>query len=169
MDEKAIRAARGPFAGQAGNLDAPYWQTPAELVGRMLDLAALSPEDRLIDLGCGDGRVVLAAARRGARALGIDLDPQRIAEAEAAARLAGLERLASFRCEDLFETPLAEASVVTLYLLPHVNRLLRERLRRELPAGARVVGHAWPMPDWPPIREEEVDRRRLYLWAVPSA
>ena len=136
----------------------------------MLDLAGVGPDDRLIDLGCGDGRIVLAAARRGARALGVDVDPARIAEAESAARGAGLDDLAHFRRQDLFATSLARATVVTLYLLQHVNRQLERRLRSRLRPGSRVVGHAWPMPNWAPAHEEETaDRRRLYLWVVPSA
>ena len=169
MDEAAIRAARGPFAGQPGQLDAPYWRTPPELVERMLDLADLTSEDKLIDLGCGDGRIGLAAAQRGARALGVDLDPMRIAEARASAGRAGLEALASFREEDLFATPLAEASVVTLYLMMHVNRLLEDRLRSQLKPGSRIVSHAYSIGGWTPARTvETADRRRLYLWVVPS-
>ncbi|HEX2762745.1 MAG TPA: methyltransferase domain-containing protein [Allosphingosinicella sp.] len=169
MDEAAVRASRGPFAGRDGHLDAPYWTTPADVVERMLDLAGLTADDRLIDLGCGDGRIALAAAGRGARALGIDLDPGRIAEARLAAAAAGLESLTSFRKEDLFETPLADATVVSLYLLAHVNRLLERRLRRFLRPGSRVVSHAYPIGGWEPTRSVETpDRRRLYLWVVAS-
>lgn len=170
MDNAQIRSARGPHAGRMGQLDAPYWSTPPALVEPMLDLAGVGPGDRLIDLGCGDGRIVLAAARRGARALGVDLDPERIEEARTAARGAGLDELARFRRQDLFATSLAGATVVTLYLLQHVNRLLETRLRSKLRPGSRVVGHAWPMPGWLPEQEvETADRRRLYLWLVPSA
>ena len=168
-EDGTIRALRGPYAGRTGQVDAPYWPTPPALVERMLDLAAVGPGDRLKDLGCGDGRIVLAAARRGASALGVDLDAARIAEAEAATRAAGLSHLARFRRQDLFATSLARATVVTLYLAPHVNRLLRDRLGSALRPGSRVVGHAFSMPGWAPVREEEsADRRRLYLWVVPS-
>jgi cyclopropane fatty-acyl-phospholipid synthase-like methyltransferase len=170
MDEAAIRAGRGPFAGQPGQLDAPFWSTPPELVEQMLDLAGLRPEDRLIDLGCGDGRIVLAAARRGAQALGVDVDPQRVAEARSAAAREGLGRLATFRQEDLFETSLEEATVVTLYLIGYVNRLLEKRLRSRLHPGCRVVSHAFGIGSWQPERTVETpERRRLYLWVVPSA
>lgn len=162
-------ALRGPFAGTEGHLDAPYWQTPIEAVERMLDLAGAGPGDVLIDLGCGDGRIVIAAARRGTRGLGIDIDAARIAEAEAAAETAGIGALAQFRREDLFQTRLEEASIVSLYLLPHVNAMLRDRLCTELKPGSRVVGHAFPMRDWAPAAEAQVDGRYLYLWVVPDA
>lgn len=168
-DDRAMGALRGPFAGTEGHRDAPYWQTPPELVDRMLDLAAAGPGDFLIDLGCGDGRIVIAAARRGVRALGVDIDADRIAEAEAAAAAARLAPLAQFRREDLFLTRLEEASIVTLYLLSHVNAWLRDRLRAELKPGSRVVGHGFPMPDWRPAAETQLGGRCLYLWIVPGA
>lgn len=170
MDEEALRAARGPFAGMRGHVDAPYYPSPAPVVERMLDLAEVGPGDRLIDLGCGDGRIVLAAARRGATGLGVDLDPRRIREARRAARAAGLEAAVRFSVEDLFQTSLEEATVVTMFLLVHVNWFMEDRLRSRLRPGARVVSHLYPMRGWAPARVEEVeDRRRLYLWIVPSA
>lgn len=163
-----MSALRGPFAGTEGHRDAPYWQTPPQLIEGMLDLAGAGPADFLIDLGCGDGRTVIAAARRGSRALGVDLDAERIAEAQVAAAAAGLASLAHFRCEDLFRTRLEEATIVTLYLLPHVNFMLRDRLRGELRPGSRVVSHAFPMPDWAHAQEAQVHGRYLYLWIVPE-
>jgi SAM-dependent methyltransferase len=165
-EDRAFKAIRGPWAGTPHHLDAPFWPTPEPLVERMLDLAGVGPGDHLIDLGCGDGRVVLAAARRGASALGVDIDSERIAEAEAAAREAGLEHLVGFRREDLFATRLDGASVVTLYLLPLPNRLLAGRLRAELAPGSRVLSHAFAMRDWEPRAHEIVDGRELYLWVV---
>ena len=170
MDENAVRAARGPFAGKSGQLDAPYVPSAVATVEAMLELAGVGTGDRLIDLGCGDGRIVIAAARRGARALGVDLDPVRVREARLAARAAGVSAEAAFRVEDLFETPLGEASVVTLFLLPHVNGFLEQRLRSQLMPGARVVSHLYPMAGWPAEKDVEVEKgRRLYLWAAPSA
>lgn len=162
MDDAQVRAARGPFAGKPGHLDAPYWQSPPAIVEAMLDLARLRPGECLIDLGCGDGRIVIAAARRGARAIGIDIDPARIAEAEAAAGAASVT--AAFRREDLFETPLAEADIVTLYLLGHVNNLLAGRLAAELRPGARIVSHAFPIAGREPAARREADGRAIYLW-----
>jgi cyclopropane fatty-acyl-phospholipid synthase-like methyltransferase len=163
-DDIDIAAERGPFAGREGQLDAPFRATPMELVERMLSLAGVGPDDRLVDLGCGDGRIVIAAARRGAFALGIDIDPARIAEAEAAARLAGVGDDARFTQSDLFDVALGEFNVVSLYLLPVVNRWLEGKLRRELKEGARVIGHAFPMPNWAPVAREEHERRAIYLW-----
>lgn len=164
--DRAFTAIRGPWAGTPHHIDAPFWATPEGLVEQMLDLASVAPGDRLIDLGCGDGRIVIAAARRGANALGIDIDPQRIAEAEAAARAAGVEHLARFRCEDLFATRLEEASVVTLYLLPLLNNLLAARLQTEPAPGSRVVSHAFAIRGWAPRAHKTMDRRELFLWVV---
>ncbi|HEX8216994.1 MAG TPA: class I SAM-dependent methyltransferase, partial [Allosphingosinicella sp.] len=137
------------------DLDVPYVPTPMRVVDRMLEMAEVGPSDYLIDLGSGDGRIPVAAARRGARALGVDIDPMRIGEAHAAARLAGVETRARFRRQDLFETPLREASVVTMYLLPDVNLRLRPRILTELRPGTRVLSHNFTMGDWRPDAEEE--------------
>ena len=170
MDDEAIRAARGPFAGTRGQLDAPYFPTSATVVEQMLDLAAVGPGDRLIDLGCGDGRIVIAAAKRGAIGLGVDVDPAQVKAAREAALEAGVERSAQFRAQDLFRTSLADATVVTLFLLGHVNSFLEERLRTRLRPGARVVSHLFPMPRSLPERVLDAGERRfLYLWVVPIA
>ncbi len=147
---------------------------PPALVQKMLDLAALTPADYLIDLGCGDGRIAIAAAGRGARALGVDIDPLRIREAVLAAQLAGVETRALFRRQDLFRTPIFEANVIALYLLPRINLALRPRLLTELRPGSRVVSHSlhdgrlaagrrrrarWP----PPLSVDRAGRRRRDL------
>ena len=150
------------------DLEVPYVPTPPELVERMLDLAGVGPADYLIDLGCGDGRIPIAAARRGARALGVDLDPARIAEAVAAADFAGLGGRVRFRREDLFRTPIWEASVIALYLIPAVNLRLRPRLLTELRPGARVVSHNFDMGDWRADVDEHHDSGRVLLWTVPA-
>jgi 2-polyprenyl-3-methyl-5-hydroxy-6-metoxy-1,4-benzoquinol methylase len=159
-----VAAQRGPFAGREGQLEAPYQVTPMPVVERMLDLAGVAPGVRLVDLGCGDGRIVIAAARRGARALGIDIDPARIACAEAAARESGVQENARFAQGDLFAADLSDADVVTLFLLGHVNAWLEGKLRSELKPGARVAGYAFPMPNWAPTAEEAHDRVAVYLW-----
>jgi len=164
--ERDIAALRGPFAGTEGHLDAPYAQTPDATVEAMLDLATLAPGERLLDLGSGDGRIVIAAARRGAEALGVDIDPHRIAEAEEAARAAALTGRARFRREDLFATPLGEADVITLYLLGHVNAWLGPRLRGEARPGTRIVSHAFAIGDWKPVAVQPAGRANLYLWIV---
>jgi SAM-dependent methyltransferase len=134
----------------------------------MLDLARVAPSDYLIDLGCGDGRIAIAAARRGARALGVDLDPERVAQAAAAAGFAGLGNLVRFRREDLFRTAIYEASVIALYLLPAMNLRLRPRLLTELRPGSRVVSHNFDMGDWRPEADERHEAGRLLLWTVPA-
>lgn len=149
-------------------LDVPYVPTPMRVVDRMMELGEVGPEDYVIDLGSGDGRIALAAARRGARALGVDIDPPRVDEARAAARLHGLEGRARFRRQDLFETPIRDASVVTLYLLPDINLRLRPRLLTELRPGTLILSHNFHLGDWRPDAEEELDASRLYMWIVPA-
>lgn len=158
-----------PASVAEADLEVPYVPTPRPVVAAMLDLAGVGPEDYVIDLGSGDGRIAIMAAQRGARALGVDLDPQRIAEAGAAARLARVETRALFRRQDLFDTPLREASVVTMYLLPQVNLRLRPRLLTELRPGTRIVSHAFAMGDWRPDEHREVNAANIYLWIVPAA
>lgn len=149
-------------------LDAPYVPTPEPVVEAMLDLAGVGPDDYLIDLGSGDGRIPVAAGRRGARALGVDIDPERIAQANLAAQLAGVEGRVSFRRQDMFETPIADASVVAMYLLPDINLRLRPRLLTELRPGTRVVTHAFTMGDWAPDQRRVIGERNIYLWIVPA-
>jgi SAM-dependent methyltransferase len=159
-----LPAANG---AQAQDLDVPYVPTPQRVVDSMLDLGKVGRNDVLVDLGCGDGRIVIGAARRGARAIGIDLDPARIAEARANAKEAGVAPLATFKVGDLFSADLAPATVVTLYLLPTVNLKLRPRLRQELRAGARVVSHAFDMgPSWPAEQSAMVEGKTVYRWTI---
>lgn len=148
--------------------DVPYVGTPYPVVAAMLDLAALRPDDYLIDLGSGDGRIGIAAAQRGARALGVDIDPERVAQANAYARGDGVETRAFFRRQDLFDTPIREASVVTLYLLPEINLRLRPRLITELRPGTRIVSHAFAMGDWRADETRRVEGANIYMWIVPA-
>ena len=156
---------------EPAHLDVPYVPTPQEVVDRMLELARVGKNDVLYDLGCGDGRIVVTAARlRGARGTGIDLNPVRIAEAKENAKRAGVADRASFKVGDLFETDVSPATVVTLYLLPSVNVKLRPRLWQQLKVGTRVVSHAFDMgPDWPPEKKVEVDGRTIYYWTITQA
>ena len=166
LSPETVAAQRGPFAGSDGHFDAPYLPTPMPLVERMLDLAGVEAGTRLVDLGCGDGRIVLAAARRGASATGIDIDGERIAEGEAAAAASGLTSLARFSRGDMFALDLSGFDVVTLYLLGHVNGWLEGKMLRELQPGARVVSHAFPMPNWVPAAQETWEGRQLNLWVL---
>ncbi|MET0981291.1 MAG: class I SAM-dependent methyltransferase [Telluria sp.] len=152
-------------------LDVPYVPTPQDVVDRMLQLAKVNKNDILFDLGCGDGRIVVTAAKtHGARCTGIDIDPERIAEAKENAKKAGVADKVTFRVANLFETDLTSASVVTLYLLPSINTKLRPRLWQQLKVGSRVVSHAFDMgPEWPPEKTETVDGRTIYYWTITQA
>jgi SAM-dependent methyltransferase len=165
-DEDRAAQATGQAAGASL---APYVPTPADVVERMLDLASVTGQDVVYDLGSGDGRLVIAAARRGARGVGIDIDPERVTEAQANAKAAGVEHLTTFVLGDALQADVSEATVVTLYLLSSSNLRLRPMLTKQLRPGARVVSHAFGMGDW---RAEKVDTfkdangstRTLYLW-----
>jgi SAM-dependent methyltransferase len=164
----ALLAAPAPAAAEPRSLDVPYVPTPQEVVDKMLEMASVGSKDVVYDLGCGDGRIVITAARqKGARGVGIDLSPDRITEANANARAAGVQERVKFMEGDLFKADFSEATVVTLYLLPSVNLSLRPQLWRQLKVGTRVVSHAFDMgPEWPPERTEVVDGRTVYLWTI---
>ncbi len=138
---------------------------------KAMQIAKVGKKDVLFDLGCGDGRIVVTAAKtHGARGTGIDLDPERIREARKNAEQAGVGEQVNFRVADLFETDVSAASVVTLYLLPNVNTRLRPRLWKQLKVGARVVSHAFDMgPEWPPEKTESVEGRTIYYWTIKAA
>jgi SAM-dependent methyltransferase len=149
-------------------LDVPYVPTPQPVVDKMLELAKVGKQDVVYDLGCGDGRIVITAARdRGARGVGIDINPVRIEEANANAKAAGVTDRVSFRVGNLFESDFSAATVVTLYLLPDINRKLRPQLWRQLKVGTRVVSHDFHMGDeWPPEKVEKVGGKTLYYWTI---
>jgi SAM-dependent methyltransferase len=164
----AISASVLAARGETPVLDVPYVPTPPEVVERMLDMAGVKPGDFVIDLGSGDGRIAIAAAKRGARAFGVDIDPQRVEEARQNARKAGVEGKVSFSRQNLFDTRIGEATVLTMYLLRKVNLDLRPRVLDELEPGTRVVSHAFSMGDWKPDGHSEVGYRQVYLWLVPA-
>ncbi len=158
---------------------APFITTPPEVVARMLQLAGTGPQDTVLDLGSGDGRIVIAAAREhGARGLGIELDPKLVAQARENARRAGVADRARFEEGDALKTDLSQASVVTIYLLPFLLDQLQPRLLAQLRPGARVVTHAFAFKGWKPDRSETVrisarhegqgDESRIFLWVVPA-
>jgi ribosomal protein L11 methylase PrmA len=153
---------------QEAKPDVAYVPTPPAVVTRMLQLARVRRSDLVYDLGCGDGRIVIEAARRhGARGVGIDIDPQRIAEARENARHAGVEDKVRFEVADLFQSDFSPATVVMLYLLPQLNERLRPQLWRQLKVGTRVVSHEWEMGDaWPPDRTEVVENRTIHVWTI---
>ena len=151
-------------------LDVPYVPTPEPVVNAMLKLAQVKRGYVLYDLGSGDGRIVIAAAKRyGVRGTGVDIDPRRIDEANANARKAGVAGRVRFVNQDLFAIDFSEATVVTLYLLPRINLQLRPKLLAELRPGTRIVSHGFDMGDWQPERVVEVGSSTIYLWVVPPA
>lgn len=154
---------------QAQQLDVPYVPTPQDVVDHMLTVSQVTEKDFVIDLGSGDGRIAVTAAEKfGARAMGVDLNPVRVAEAEANARRAGVTDRVEFREQNLFDTEISEATVLTMYLLPRVNIQLRPRVLSELRPGTRVVSHAFDMGDWTADRHDVVTGRDVYLWIVPA-
>jgi ubiquinone/menaquinone biosynthesis C-methylase UbiE len=149
-------------------LDVPYVPTPQDVVDRMLDMAKLTKDDFHMDLGSGDGRIAVTAAKRGARSVGIDLNPTRIAEANENAKKAGVTDRVTFILGNLFEQKIGEANVLTMYLLQSVNLQLRPRILAELKPGSRVVSHAFSMNDWEADQHANVNGRNIYLWIVPA-
>jgi SAM-dependent methyltransferase len=149
--------------------DVVYVPTPTQVVREMLRLANVQSNDLVYDLGSGDGRIVIAAAKdRGARGIGIDIDPERVREAKENAQKAGVTDKVEFRQEDLFNIDFSDATVVTLYLLPELNLKLRPKLLSQLKPGTRIVSHAFDMGDWKPEQVVEVDGRTVYYWVVPE-
>lgn len=157
----------------AQNLDVPYVPTPQPVVDRMLKAAHVEPGDYVIDLGSGDGRIVISAARLGATGHGVDIDPQRIKEARENAQSQGVDNKVMFLQKDLFETDISQASVITMYLLTSVNRKLRPRLFEMLRPGTRVVSHSFDMGDWDADATYTVEssmgrNHTVYLWVMPA-
>jgi precorrin-6B methylase 2 len=159
--------------------EVPFVPTTPEAVQAMLKLAEVRKSDIVYDLGCGDGRIVIAAAKTyGAHGVGIDIDPQRIKEAQENAKKAGVENLVRFEENDLFQADIHEASVVTLFLLSSVNLRLRPKLLHDLKPGTRVVSNTFDMGDWKPQKEQTLDgttgvedsffSHSFYLWIIPA-
>ena len=159
----------GDFVRGRPQLDAPYVATDLQVVDAMLGLAQVKPDDYLIDLGSGDGRILISAARSlGAHGLGVDIDPARVREATANAQGAGVAGQVTFRQQDLFETPLHGADVLALYLTPAVNLRLRPRILAQMRPGARVVSHDFDMGDWHWDQRQRVGNASIFLWIVPA-
>lgn len=153
--------------------DVPYVPTPNEVVAQMLALAKVTGDDVIYDLGSGDGRIVITAAQKfGTRGVGVDINPERIKEANENAQKAGVTDRVKFLQQDLFQTDISEASVVTLYLLPDINVKLRPELFRQLKPGTRIVSHDFDMGEWKPERVVQVQgpvrQHTVYYWVVPE-
>jgi hypothetical protein len=154
-----------------GNLDVPFVPTNQPTVEAMLRIASVGPNDFVIDLGSGDGRILITAAKKyGARGFGVDLDPQRVKESIANAKEAGVTDRIQFHQRNLFDTKIGEATVVTMYLLPRVNLELRPRLFTELKPGTRVVSHDFDMGDWKPDLQASLRGAgsQIYFWVIPA-
>jgi len=158
-----------PQQAQKKRLDAPYVPSMEEIAEAMLKLAKVTKDDVVYDLGCGDGRIVIMAAKKwGAHGVGVDIDSERIRESKRNARRAGVAGGVRFFRQDLFKTDISKATVVTLYLKPEVNLRLRPKLLRELKPGTRVVSNTFDMGDWVPDKIEDVFGNSVYLWIIPQ-
>jgi precorrin-6B methylase 2 len=146
----------------------PFVPTPQEVVDKMIELAGVKKGDVVYDLGSGDGRIVITAAKKGARAVGFDVDGDLVKESRENIRKAGLEKMAEIKQQDILTVDLSPASVVTMYLLPDVNLKLRPNIMKQMKPGSRVVSHAFDMGDWKPDKVERVNGRTVYLWTVPA-
>ena len=166
---QGAQAAQTPKRPDAPQL-APYVPTPQEVVDRMLALANVQKTDFVVDLGCGDGRIPVTAAKKyGARGLGVDIDPVRIEEANANAKAAGVTHLVEFRLQDALKTDVTNATVVTTYLLSQSNLRLRPIITKQLKPGSRIVTHSFSMGDWAPTKSETFNdatgrSRTIYLY-----
>lgn len=163
----------GQNAAQANQASVPFVPTPNEVVEEMLEIANVTGDDVLYDLGSGDGRIVITAAQRyGTRGTGIEINPELVEQSRANAEEAGVADRVEFLQQDLFETDLSDATVVTLYLLPNVNLQLRPKLFEELEPGTRIVSHDFDMGEWEPERVEQIQgpvrQHTIYYWVVPE-
>ena len=167
-----VACAQAPSPGPKKPLDVPYVPTHERIVAEMLKMADVKSNDVLYDLGCGDGRIPITAAKQfGTRGVGIDIDPQRVAEAKENAVTAGVADRVKFLEGDIFDADFKEATVVTLYLLPEVNLRLRPKLLSDLKPGTRIVSHNYDMGDWAPLKvvtlEVSGTTHTVYYWVVP--
>ena len=154
---------------QSQKSDVPYVPTATPVVNKMLEMADVDGDDLVYDLGSGDGRIVIQAAKRyGARGVGIEIDPELVEEARAKARAAGVSDLVEFRQADLFETDFSDATVVTMYLLPSVNKELRPQLFEQLAPGTPVVSHDFGMGAWEPEQTATLEGDLVYRWTIPE-
>jgi SAM-dependent methyltransferase len=169
-----VALAAPPAAPPEVEKDVPYVPTPSEVVQAMIKLAGVRAGDVVYDLGCGDGRIVIAAVKvRGVRGVCVDIDPERIHESRQNAQIEGVADRIRFVIGDLFEVPIEGATVVMIYLLPQVNLRLRPRLLAELRPGTRIVSHQFAMGDWEPQRRQDIElppyNYTIYRWVVPMA
>ena len=146
----------------------PFVPSPQEVVDKMIDLAGVKKGDVVYDMGSGDGRIVITAAKKGARAVGFEIDGDLVKESRENLKKAGVQNLAEIRQQDILTVDFSPATVVTMYLLPDVNLKLKPNLLSQLKPGSRVVSHSFDMGDWKPDKVERVDGRTIYLWTIPA-
>ena len=146
----------------------PFVSSPQEVVDKMIELAGVKQGDVVYDLGSGDGRIVIAAAKKGAKAVGFEIDGDLVKQSQENIRAAGVQDSAEIRQQDILTVDLSLASVVTMYLLPDVNLKLKPNLLSQLKPGSRVVSHSFDMGDWKPDKAERVEGRTIYLWIIPA-
>ena len=146
----------------------PFVTSPQEVVDKMIAVAGVKKGDVVYDMGSGDGRIVIAAAKKGARAVGFEIDGDLVKESRENIRKARVQNLAEIRQQDILTVDFSPATVVTMYLLPDVNLKLKPNLQKQLKSGSRIVSHSFDMGDWKPDRVERVDGRTIYLWTIPA-
>ena len=159
------RAQDSPFQSKK---IVPFVPSPQEVVDKMVELGGVKPSDVVYDLGSGDGRIVIAAAKKGAKAVGFEIDGDLVKQSRENIRAAGVQDSAEIRQQDILTVDLSPASVVTMYLLPDVNLKLKPNLLSQLKPGSRVVSHSFDMGDWKPDKAERVEGRTIYLWIIPA-
>jgi SAM-dependent methyltransferase len=164
----ALLGSAAAPAQEEPRLDVIYVPTPQAVVDRMLDMAGVKSGDFMIDFGCGDGRMVVSAAKRGARGYGVDINPVRINEANENARKAGVTDKVEFKIADLFKEDLSKADVMAMYLLTDINLRLRPKILDTMKPGTRIVSHAFDMGDWEPDERDTVDGKNVFFWIVPA-
>ena len=173
--ESRVAIAHADDDNRDSSYIAPFVATPEEVVNRMLELAEITPEDVLYDLGSGDGRIVIAAAKKyGIKAVGFEIDPALVRESRRTVQEEGLEHLIEIREQDVRGVDLSPASVVTMYLYPSANLRLRPAIRTQLKPGSRVVSHQFAMGDWTPVKTEQLKdsaglTRTIYLWRIEAS
>jgi SAM-dependent methyltransferase len=160
-----VQAQDSPFESKK---IVPFVPSPQEVVDKMIETAGVKKGDVVYDMGSGDGRIVIAAAKKGARAVGFEIDGDLVKESRENIRKAGVEKLAEIRQQDILTVDFSPATVVTMYLLPDVNLKLKPNLQKQLKPGSRIVSHSFDMGDWKPDRTERVDGRTIYLWTIAA-
>jgi SAM-dependent methyltransferase len=161
----SVQAQDAPFESKK---IVPFVPSPQEVVDKMIELAGVKKGDVVYDMGSGDGRIVIAAAKKGARAVGFEIDGDLVKESRENIRKAGVEKLAEIRQQDILTVDFSSATVVTMYLLPDVNLKLKPNLQKQLKPGSRVVSHSFDMGDWKPDQTERVNGRTIYLWKIAA-